>query len=506
MNESKFSKRQLVVVGLFLFALFWVLLMGIADAVGGSSTSSAAAPGISGRSSAAARASFPRDGNLSTKVTSVDCDKGHVTLTLNVTDKDGKVQRDLTDKDFEIYENGILAKVLKFTPAGSTGVRVGLAVDYAGNHGELGPDQRELILAGTRSLVNALHEGSDHFGLYLNNHHALTNNYREAVPMGPVDASRRDQAVKRLDNLRQFYSGSGIIPTMGIALSKLAETRGRRVLIVMTAGWDDLAIHARNAPTKDQQTEFLEKEKKAIGNLISDAQKFGIPIYMVYPVGTIQGQDEVMKRVGNESGGEYYAAVGTAKLTEYLIGVTEALRNEYSLEYDSPNPKEDGTQRKVNVVIRSATSGANTAEGGYRMPGVLASESSSTNESATTPGAATTTKKSSVPVFRVFFPLLVLLLVLFAVPYLLWLMPRGRGDQEAPAAAPPAPAAVAVAASATPKAPVAVLVSAAKTPPPAQGGPRAAVVLPKVVKPLPKSNNNVPISKPAPGAKRPPGR
>src|SRR6516164_9497896 len=188
MNESKFSKRQLVVAGLVLFALLWVLLMGIADAIGGNSTAVAAAPGISGRSSAAARSSssFPRDGNLSAKVTSVDRDKGHVTLTLNVTDKDGKVQRDLADKDFEIYENGILAKVLKFTPAGSTGVRVGLAIDYAGNHGEIGPDQRELILAGTRSLVNALRDG-DQFGLYLNNHHALTNNYREAVPMGPVD-------------------------------------------------------------------------------------------------------------------------------------------------------------------------------------------------------------------------------------------------------------------------------------------------------------------------------
>src|SRR5262249_576740 len=157
------------------------------------------------------------------------------------------------------------------------GVRVGLAIDYAGNHGEIGPDQRELILAGTRSLVNALRDG-DHFGLYLNNHHALTNNYREAVPMGPVDQARRDQPVKRLAKLSQFCSGSGIIPTMGIGLSKLAETRGRRVLIVMTAGWDDLAIHARNAPTKDQQTEFLEKQKKAITNLISDAQKFGIPI------------------------------------------------------------------------------------------------------------------------------------------------------------------------------------------------------------------------------------
>jgi hypothetical protein len=509
MNDSKFSKRQLVVAGLVLFALLWVLLMGIADAVGGSSTAVAAAPGISGRSSAAARApsSFPRDGSLNAKVTSVDRDKAHVSLTVNVTDKDGKVARDLTDKEFEIYENGMLAKVVKFTPAGSTGVRVALAVDY-GDYRQIGADQRELILAGTRSLVNALKDG-DHLGLYLNNHYALQQGYREAVPMGPLDAARRDQTVKRLDNLRQFYAGSGIFPTMGLALSKLAETRGRRVLIVLSPGWDNLAIAAIDAPTKDIQQKKLEEEKKAITDLIYNAQKAGIPLYMVYPVGTVKAQEDVLKQLGTDSGGEYYAAVGAAKLTDYLIGVTENLRNEYTLEYDSPNPKEDGTQRKVNVVIRSATAGANTAEGGYRMPGVLASESSSTTDSATTPAGTTpATKKSSSGVFGVFFPLLLLLLLLFAVPYLFWLMPKGRNDQDAPAAASP-PVATAVPTGPAPlaaaHAPAAVLISPPKTPPPAAQA-RPGLVLPKVAKPLPKSNNNVPIAKPAPGAKRPPGR
>src|SRR5262249_37263850 len=163
-------------------------------------------------------------------------------------------------------------------------------------------------------------------------------------------------------------------------------------LIVLSCGWDDLAVQARDAVTKEIQTQKIAEEQKAITDLIYNAEKFSIPIYMIYPQGTVAAREEIMKRVGNETKGEYYVAVGAGKLTDYLIGVTEALRNEYTLEYDSPNPKEDGTQRKINVVVKPANAGGNTAEGGYRMPGVLASESSSSSESGP---AAESSKKSS---------------------------------------------------------------------------------------------------------------
>jgi hypothetical protein len=483
------TTKQKVFAGVFLLAFVWVFLMGLLSSMAGTPSyagGGGSSAGLPGGSRAPAKPSFTEDGSVKAKVTNLERDKFHLTLSLNVTDKDGRELGDVKEEEIVVYEDGTPVASKKFSPVSQSGLRVALAVDF-GSYMQIGQDQRELMKVGTASLVKALNDGGDQFGLFVNNHHALQNNYREAVPIGPVDQSRRDQAFKRLDNLLQFYSGSGIYPTMGLALSKLAQTHGKRVLIVMSAARDDTVIAAEQAPTKEVQSEQQEKEKKAVADLIAGAKKDGIPIYMVYPLGTVKAkpeQEENMKRLGAESGGSYYEAVNAAKLTDYLVhDVIEKLRKDYTVEYESPNPVQDGLTRKVEVYVRQGSAGTKV-DTSYHVPGVLATGDSQPKPAAdaSSSGTPVTPQRARPPIWGVLLPLGLILALLFAVPYLLMLRPR-RGAETAAAPAPP------------PAAPVAQLVPSS-TPMPKQ----AAAISPKPPTAPPKPVQPPPQAKPAKGS------
>jgi hypothetical protein len=411
MKSANRSTKRMILVGLFLFAIVWVGLMGVVGYAGGARSYSA------GESSLP----FADDGSVRAKITNVDRDGFHITLSLDVTNKDGKLLPNLSDQEFEVREDGELVALKKFTPAGQSGVQVALVLDDAFTSGPAaGVGQRELIKVGGLGLLKALRDHSDSFGLYLNNNHALDQGYREAVAVGPLDPARREKARSHIVGTPAHSSSdSQFLSTMGLALSKLDELRGRRILIALTIGHDSMQSRVDSAGRPQHEA--------VIADLVHAAKKSNIPLFMVYPAGGEEVTESTMKRLAGETGGEYYVAATATRLTEYLIHVGESLRNEYTLEYDSPNPVEDGLTRKVEVVVRSGSVGTR-AKADYHVPGVLA-----TGAGKRQAGAA---DRPSVPTFTVFLPLFSLIAVLFGVPYLFW--PRSRTDQEPESVSPPA--------------------------------------------------------------------
>src|SRR5262249_51712139 len=151
------------------------------------------APGSPG----AAMKSVNDDGSIQAKVSSLDRDKFHISLSLNVADRNGKELDSLKEEEILVYEDGVPVATKKFEPAGQSGVRVGLVVDSGGytgvgRGGGVSQGQREMIMTSLPSILKALHDGSDHYGLWVNNAYALSKNYREVTPMGPADGSNRD--------------------------------------------------------------------------------------------------------------------------------------------------------------------------------------------------------------------------------------------------------------------------------------------------------------------------
>jgi hypothetical protein len=452
---KKQSSKKLFVLGLFVFALLWVIFMWILDPARASGVPRELVSGGGGSSGGGGRARpMPRvDGTVKTEITRFNRDRAQISMNVTVTDKDGKVVTDLKPNDeFQVYEDGKLVKIKEFIPASqSGGIRIAFVTDYGPY---VGKAERELAQAGIEHVLGKLKEENDQFGLYLNNLYYLQTGKRESVPMGPVSQQRRDLAVKSMDNILQYYSGGGILKTMGMALSKLAETRGRRILVVISNGHDDFHdIHIAQAPTKDLRAKYQDDHKKIISDLISSAkEKWNIPIYMLNP--STGGREDVCKQIATETGGEYHIAPTTGKLTDTLVRITEKVRNDYLVEYDSPNPKLDGNERKVSIMINADGSGS-TADTQYRVEGVVSQGGDAPKEeSSSSSPSGGGIKKAVSGLFRVMYQFLALALLLalfFAGPYFLWL--GGRSGAEQPAAAAEAAPVAQVAPSATQPAP-----------------------------------------------------
>jgi hypothetical protein len=205
--------------------------------------------------------------------------------------------------------------------------------------------------------------------------------------------------------------------------------------VVISNGHDDFHdIQIAQAPTKDLRAKYQDDHKKIISDLISSAkEKWNIPIYMLNP--STGGREDVCKQIATETGGEYHIAPTTGKLTDTLVRITEKVRNDYLVEYDSPNPKLDGNERKVSIMINADGSGS-TADTQYRVEGVVSQGGDAPKEEASATPSGGGIKKAVSGLFRVMYQFLALALLLalfFAGPYFLWL--GGRSGAEQPAAA-----------------------------------------------------------------------
>jgi hypothetical protein len=226
---------------------------------------------------------------------------------------------------------------------------------------------------------------------------------------------KRDAVKKAILDLKpaggtQMYTG------MERALEGMKDVSGRRLLMVLTDGIDD----NRKAEQRDK--------------IIARAKELRIPLYMV---GLGEGKDideKSMKEFAEKSEGQYLRTPRPEELKKIYVDIGKSLQNEYVLEYDSPYPVEDGRPRDVRVTVRFGDSGT-TAAGGYKVSGILGTGVRKAPAAGTTGTDGTTATPEKPPFAGVFFPLLAVLGLLFAIPYALQL--RG-GKAEAPPAVAPA--------------------------------------------------------------------
>ena len=354
--------RRLAIPGLFALALAWV---GVMDLLRG------------GR----ARASFP-DGGIHLDLRRLEVNEREVSLSLKVSGQDGKVLAGLTEKDFEVAEEGEPIPLKRFTAAGRQPLCIFLALDHSGSMmGKRIEGVRQAALA----LLDLLGD-DDHLGLSF-----FQSTIREVLPLGPLDARRREQARKEIAELRAD-GGTQLFAAMKQALAAMKEVSGRRVLLVLTDGIDDSREPGQNT--------FDDRMK----GILEAARRQGVPLYMV-GIGPRRALDEYgMKRFAEETRGEYVYADQADQLAEIYRGIVGQLRNEYAFVFDVPRAVHDGTARLATVAVRWGDIGGKL-EARYEM--VKGAEDG-----------------GSASFGQVWWPLALGLGLLFGVPYLMVSWPR----------------------------------------------------------------------------------
>jgi hypothetical protein len=184
----------------------------------------------------------------------------------------------------------------------------------------------------------------------------------------------------------------------------MKDVTGRRVLLVLTDGMDDQS----NQSKRDA--------------IIAEAKRQKVPLFMI-GLGTGKHIDEPnMRKFAAETNGQYKRTPRPEDLKGIYGDFGKSLRNEYVVEYDSPQPVGDGTGRRVEVTVRDGPHGTRS-QAEYKATGSFLGAGESKKETKTEP----------TPFALVFFPLLLGLGLLFGVPYALTTRRGIPGPAPAPA-------------------------------------------------------------------------
>lgn len=396
MSKSQSSARLLMLVGLFLLAGFWIVLMGLVTVILGGRGVAGAAP--------------IDDGTVKAAVTHLDRGKDfEISLALKVTDQAGNILENLNEQDIEVYEDGELVLAKNFMPAGHGAIRLALVVDYSTSM-----NGRKIVEArkAARALIRMLRDKHDQVGLYFFNDPLFDRGQSERLAIEPLSLLRREDAWEAI-MFTGVGNGSPMLATMGRALESLSKVSGRKVMIVLTDGMDT-----------GEPDEVL-KFKKAV---VARSQELRVPLYMVSTSSEFE-DEKAMRELAESSGGQYIGVPDPTKLKEIFENIGKSLQNEYTLTYTSPNPVEDGQKRHVTVHVRNGRVG-NRAEGDYSVPGVI---STGATARRSTGGAAIQNVGLST-LATIFVALTALLAGLSFVPALFHR--RAAGEEDAPAAVP----------------------------------------------------------------------
>ena len=130
-------------------------------------------------------------------------------------------------------------------------------------------------------------------------------------------------------------------------------TKSRKVLVAFTDGNDQNAKH-----TGRQSTLTVKK-------LVKRARKTGIPLYLIGLGGEVN--QRLMDKMAKLTGGVYLHANDTAKLAAVFRRVAKMVELGYEISYQTPNPKYDGTWRKLQVSSKEAGK-KDQGKGRYKAP------------------------------------------------------------------------------------------------------------------------------------------
>ncbi|MCS6852027.1 MAG: VWA domain-containing protein [Gemmataceae bacterium] len=338
MTVQRGASRLILTGGLFVFAVVWVVLMGLATRLFGG-----------GRSVEGVKPTD--DGTIKASLT-VDRDKDfEIFLSANVTRPDGSVYEGLNEENFEVYEDGERVAIRNFQPAGKGAIRLALVIDYSSSM--RGTKLNEARQAA-RALIRLLRDQHDWVGLYFFNDPLYDTNRSERLAIKPLDLLRREEAWEAI-MFTNLGDGSPMLGTMERGLDGLAKVSGRRVMIVLSDGMDT---------GEPAEIDALKKR------VLEKAEQLRVPIYMVNTSTDVEGE-RLMQELASVTKGRYQRVSEPQKLREIFEEIGRSLQNEYTMSYTSPDPVENGTTRTVTLWVRSGNVGTE-ATGQYTVPGVLA--------------------------------------------------------------------------------------------------------------------------------------
>jgi Ca-activated chloride channel family protein len=271
----------------------------------------------------------PAPQDLDSESLRISVDVALVVLHATVTDRQGGFVSDLDRQGFEVYENGVLQRILLFSNE-DIPVTVGLVIDHSTT---MRPKLAE-VSAAARTFVRSSNRDDELFVV----------NFNETVSLGLPGT------IRFTSNTAELESAIGAQPTEGQtalydaiagALDELrAGSRDKKVLIVVSDGGDNASARS-----------LAQVTKRA-------AQSSAV----IYTIGLFDEDDPdqnpgVLRRLAQATGGEAFLPGQIGEVVAICERIARDIRHQYTIGYVPANPARDGAFRAIRVFARTKDHG-----------------------------------------------------------------------------------------------------------------------------------------------------
>jgi VWFA-related protein len=273
-----------------------------------------------------------------------------ITITFTITRADGSMATDVTKDEIIVDEDGERVYELDiFQPQSHDPVTVLLALDTSGSMAEPADDS-----SPTPKIVALRRAGGRFVGTLRNGARAALLPFNTKV--GKVRAFQSKPAdlqgqIERLEPEGETSLFDAVYTA--VATLEADQAPGRRAVIALTDGIDN-------------------QSRRRVEEVIDRARDAGIPLYLLGFGRSGELDEAVMKRMAEQSGGQYFHARNEDKLMEIFDHLSTQLQSTYTVTFPSRRQSDDGTLRGIDIrVERKGARVSDVASFDYNVHGVV---------------------------------------------------------------------------------------------------------------------------------------
>jgi len=258
-----------------------------------------------------------------------------ITTFVTVTNQNGTPITGLTAANFTVSEGSLCTPSITVVPVSSTGrpVAIPMTVDYSGS---MSAADIAAAKTGLKNFIN-LGAANDSFAIL---------KFATDVEIVQVLTTNKTLLLNKVNGMPDSsYGYTSFYDAVYDAVTLVKSDSNRKAIIAFTDGDSNDDVHS-------------------LTETINYAKVNNVPVYTI-GLGTVSAS--VLQQIANQTGGQYYYAPTSDKLTDIYLQISQNLVNQYQITYQTCNPARDGTLRNVTVrVTRAGLTGTDTR--GYYAP------------------------------------------------------------------------------------------------------------------------------------------
>lgn len=257
-----------------------------------------------------------------------------VELFTTVTDRSGRLVRDLTREEFEVREDGRPQTIVKFELVEDLPLTVALVIDTSTSMADSLAEAKQAALGFLHNIITRRDRVF-----------AVSFDDRPRLLIPPTDDV---VAVEEALEAQVSEGWTSLHDAVVTSLYYFRGIRGRRAMVLLSDGDDT----ASSMPYRDA---------------LEYARRSGVAIYSIgLDIGSLKiGVRNKLNELAQETGGRSFVISRAEQLSGTYQQIEQELRSQYLLAYNSDRPTPDGEFRHVEVRARKGKLKARTISGYY---------------------------------------------------------------------------------------------------------------------------------------------